>query len=81
MAKRRKRSVHGGGSVFQRKSDGCWVASIKAPESGKYMRRYAETEKEASTLQDEIKDESACSRPGSADLTARYSLPNPQGHL
>lgn len=57
MAKQRKRSVHGGGSVFQRKSDGRWVASIKDPETGKYIRRYAETEKEANDLLDDIKSE------------------------
>lgn len=57
MAKQRKRSVHGGGSIFQRKSDGRWVASIKDPDSGKYIRRYAQTEREANELLDEIKGE------------------------
>jgi integrase len=54
---KRKRSVHGGGSVYRRKSDGRYVASIKNPETGKYIRRYAETEKEAIALLEEIKSE------------------------
>lgn len=59
MAKqnKRKRSVHGGGSVYRRKSDGRYVASIKDPETGKYIQRYAETEKEANDLLEEIKSE------------------------
>lgn len=57
MAKQRKRSVHGGGSVFQRKGDGRWVAKIKDPDTGKYISRYAESEKEANNLLEEIKSE------------------------
>lgn len=59
MAKqeKRKRSVHGGGSVFQRKGDERWVAKIKDPDTGKYIRRYAGSEKEANTLLEEIKSE------------------------
>lgn len=47
MAKQRKRSVHGSGSVYQRKSDGRWVAKLKVEETGKYRELYAATEKEA----------------------------------
>ena len=46
MAKR-KRSVHGGGSVYQRKSDNRWVAKFKVEETGKWKELYARTEKEA----------------------------------
>jgi len=46
MAKR-KRSVPGGGSVYQRKSDNRWVAKFKVEETGKWKELYARTEKEA----------------------------------
>lgn len=46
MARQRKRSVHGSGSVFQRK-DGRWEAKFKVEETGKYKSLYARTEKEA----------------------------------
>ncbi len=46
MAKR-KRSIHGSGSVYQRKSDGRWVAKFKVEETGKWKELYAKTEKEA----------------------------------
>src|SRR5713226_9133731 len=46
MAKR-KRSVHGSGSVYQRKSDGRYVANFKVEETGKWKYLYGETEKEA----------------------------------
>lgn len=57
MVKQRKHSVHGGGSVFQQKGDKRWVAKIKDPETGKYIKRYAGTEKEANSLLDDIKNE------------------------
>ncbi len=46
MAKQRKRSVHGGGTVFLRK-DGRWEAKFKVEETGKYKSLYADSEKEA----------------------------------
>jgi len=46
MAKR-KRSVPGGGSVYQRKGDGRWVAKFKVEATGKWRELYARTEKEA----------------------------------
>jgi len=46
MAKR-KRSVRGGGSVYQRKGDGRWVASFIVEDTGKRKELYAKTEKEA----------------------------------
>ncbi len=47
MTRQRKRSVHGGGSVYQRKSDGRWVAKFKVEETGRYRELYAQSEKEA----------------------------------
>ncbi len=47
MARQRKRSVHGGGSVYQRQSDGRWVAKFKLEETGKYKELYAGSEREA----------------------------------
>lgn len=47
MPRARKRSVHGSGSVYQRKSDGRWVAKFKVEETGRYKLLYASTEKEA----------------------------------
>jgi integrase len=47
MPRARKRSVHGSGSVYQRKSDERWVAKFKVEETGKYKLLYASTEKEA----------------------------------
>ena len=44
---KRKRSVHGGGSVYQRKGDGRWVAKFKVEATGKWRELYARTEKEA----------------------------------
>ena len=46
MAKR-KRSVHGARSVYQRKGDGRWVAKFKVEETGRWKELYARTEKEA----------------------------------
>ncbi|HEX4203370.1 MAG TPA: site-specific integrase [Ktedonobacteraceae bacterium] len=54
MARQRKRSVHGGGSVFQRK-DGRWEAKFKVEETGKYKSLYARTEKEAYKLLEDAK--------------------------
>ncbi len=56
MPKERKRSVHGGGSVFQRK-DGRYEAKFYDPETGKPIRRYARTMAEAEVLLDQIKME------------------------
>src|SRR5712691_6320601 len=47
MPRARKRSVHGSGSVYQRKNDKRWVAKFKVEETGKYKLLYASTEKEA----------------------------------
>lgn len=54
MARQRKKSVHGGGSVFQRK-DGRWEARFKVEETGKYKSLYAATEKEAYKFLEEAK--------------------------
>ncbi len=54
MAKQRKRSVHGGGSVFLRQ-DGRYEAKFKVEETGKYKSLYASTEKEAYRLLEEAK--------------------------
>jgi integrase len=57
--KERKRSVHGGGSVYQRRSEGRerWVAAIKNPETGKRIERYAKSQKEAYVLLEQMKSE------------------------
>jgi integrase len=54
MARQRKHSVHGGGSVFLRK-DGRWEAKFKVEETGKYKSLYADTEKEAYKKLEEAK--------------------------
>ncbi|GER87675.1 site-specific integrase [Dictyobacter vulcani] len=54
MARQRKKSVRGGGSVFQRK-DGRWEAKFKVEETGKYKSLYASTEKGAYKLLEEAK--------------------------
>src|SRR6266487_777476 len=54
MAKQRKRSVRGGGSVFLRK-DGRYEAKFKVEETGKYKSLYASTENEAYRLLEEAK--------------------------
>lgn len=55
----RRRSVHGGGSVYLRQSEGRerWVAAIKDPETGKRMERYAKSQKEAYELLEQMKGE------------------------
>jgi len=57
--KGRKHSVHGGGSVYQRRSEGKerWVATIKDPETGKRLERYAKSQKEAYELLEQMKSE------------------------
>ena len=57
--KERKRSVHGGGSVYQRRSEGKerWVAAMKDPETGKRLERYAKSQKEAYELLEQMKSE------------------------
>src|SRR5262245_56464073 len=48
MPRKRKKSVHGSGSVYQRKSgDGRWVAKFRVERTGKWKYLYADTEKEA----------------------------------
>ncbi len=56
--KERKRSVHGGGSVYQRRSEGKdrWVATIKDPETGKRLVRYAKSQREANALLEQMKN-------------------------
>src|SRR5215469_2217775 len=56
MPKKRKRSVHGGGSVFKRK-DGRYEAKFYDPETRKPIIRYARTQAEAEILLDQIKAE------------------------
>jgi integrase len=53
---KRKKTIHGGGSVYPRK-DGRYVASIKDPSTGKRIERYAKTEKEAEQKLEDIKFE------------------------
>jgi len=53
----RKKTIHGGGTVYQRKSDGRYVASIMNPETGRPIERYARTEKEAEKKLEDIKYE------------------------
>jgi integrase len=57
--KERKRSVHGGGSVYQRRSEGRkrWVAAMKDPETGKRLERYAKSEKEAYAFLEQMKSD------------------------
>jgi integrase len=57
--KERKRSVHGGGSVYPRRSEGKerWVAAMKDPETGKRLERYAKSQKEAYELLEQMKSE------------------------
>lgn len=57
MTKQRKHSIHGGGSVYQRKNDGRWVARIINPATGRRVQRYASTEKEANELLNKMKHE------------------------
>jgi integrase len=54
MARQRKKSVRGGGSVFLRK-DGRWEAKFKVEETGKYKSLYAASEKEAYKLLEEAR--------------------------
>jgi len=54
MARQRKKSVRGGGTVFLRK-DGRWEAKFKVEETGRYKSLYAGTETEAYKLLDEAK--------------------------
>jgi len=57
--KERKRSVHGGGSIYPRRSEGKerWVAAMKDPETGKRLLRYAKSQKEAYELLEQMKSE------------------------
>jgi integrase len=54
MARQRKKSVRGGGSVFLR-GDGRWEAKFKVEETGKYKSLYASSEKEAYKKLEEAK--------------------------
>ena len=42
---KRKKSTYGGGSVYQRKSDGRYVAKYIHPDTGKPVMRYTDTKK------------------------------------
>jgi integrase len=57
--KERKRSVHGGGSVYPRRSEGKerWVAALNDPETGKRLVRYGKSQKEAYELLEQMKSE------------------------
>jgi integrase len=54
---KRKKSTYGAGSVYQRESDKRWVASIKDPNSGERIERYAKTRREAEKKLEDIKFE------------------------
>ncbi|MDQ2905673.1 MAG: site-specific integrase [Chloroflexota bacterium] len=56
MPRHRKKSVHGSGSVFQRK-DGRYVAKYIDPETGKPLLRYARKESEAYELLEQMKSD------------------------
>lgn len=53
MARERKHSVHGGGSVYQRKGDGRWVASFIVEETGR--RKYFYADQDDNTRQNAYK--------------------------
>ena len=53
---KRKKTNYGGGTVYQRK-DGRYVASIKDPNTGKRIERYAQNEKEAYKKLEDMKFE------------------------
>src|SRR5581483_365773 len=53
---KRKKTPYGGGTVYQRK-DGRYVASIKDPDTGKRIQRYAQNEKEANKKLEDLKFE------------------------
>jgi integrase len=57
--KERKRSDHGGGSVYQRRSKGRqrWVAAMRDPETGKRLERYAKSQREAYALLEQMKND------------------------
>jgi integrase len=74
MARQRKRSVHGGGSVFQRK-DGRWEAKFKVEETGKYKSLYADTEREAYKKLEEAKfQQRQGTLPAAKDQTVKQFL-------
>lgn len=58
MAKRQKRNANGEGSIYQRKSDGLWCASVTlgTDETGKVRRKtiYAKTRPEAKAKREEL---------------------------
>ncbi|HET8845651.1 MAG TPA: site-specific integrase, partial [Ktedonobacteraceae bacterium] len=54
---KRKKSTYGGGSVYQRKSDGRFVAKYLHPDTGKPVLRYTDTQKEAEKELENIKFE------------------------
>src|SRR5579875_2273317 len=56
MMRERKKSTYGGGTVYRRK-DGRYVASIKNPNTGARVVRYARTQKEAEKKLEDIKFE------------------------
>lgn len=49
MAKSRQRG-HGEGSIYQRKSDGRWVASFIIEETGRRKYLYGDTRKEVAEV-------------------------------
>jgi integrase len=53
----KKKSTYGGGSIYQRKSDGRYVAKYKHPDTGQVILRYASTQKEAEKELETIKFE------------------------
>jgi integrase len=53
----KKKATYGGGSIYQRKSDGRYVAKYKHPDTGQPILRYAATYKEAEKELETIKFE------------------------
>lgn len=54
---KRKKSAYGGGSVYQRQSDGRYVAKYKNPDTNETVTRYRKTKKEAEKALEDIKFE------------------------
>jgi integrase len=73
--KERKRSVHGGSSVYQRRSEGRerWVAALNDLDTGKRLVRYGKSQKEAYELLEQMKSEI---RQGTLVTGSRQTLGN-----
>lgn len=74
MARQRKKSIRGGGSVFHRKDDR-WEAKFKVEETGRYKSLYAATETEAYKLLEDAKyQQKQGALPTGRDQTVRQFL-------